>query len=160
LWKGFDKYGICAAGEFPYAPKFDPALAPPAAAVTEAQTRLDLGIRFHWIKEWNVNTGLTEAEVTGIKRTLSQGWPVCGGFRWPKQERWDNEVLQMCPSNMVRDGHSVLLVGYRDDAQQPGGGVFLFRNSSRGGRDGLMPYAYARLFMNDAAWIDCPARKQ
>jgi C1A family cysteine protease len=60
----------------------------------------------------------------------------------------------MCPSNAVRDGHSVLLAGYRDDAAQPGGGVFIFRNTSREGRDGFMPYAYARLYMNDAVWVD------
>ena len=59
------------------------------------QTRLSLGLRLHWIKEWNVNTGLTDEHVAAIKNTLSQGWPVCGGFRWPKQERWEKEVLQM-----------------------------------------------------------------
>jgi hypothetical protein len=64
----------------------------------------------------------------------------------------------MCPSNAVRDGHSVLLVGYRDDAAQPGGGVFIFRNTGREGRPGLMPYGYARAYMNDAAWIDHSAK--
>lgn len=67
-------------------------------------------------------------------------------------------VLQMCPSNSVRDGHSVLLVGYRNEAAQPGGGVFIFRNSGGSGRDGLMPYAYAREYMNDALWIECQAK--
>ena len=76
------------------------------------------------------------------------------GFRWPKQEQWVDDVLQMCPSNAVRDGHSVLLVGYRDDTAQPGGGVFLFRNTARNGWDGSMPYAFARAYMNDAVWID------
>ena len=54
----------------------------------------------------------------------------------------------------MRDGHSVLLVGYRDEPDQPGGGVFIFRNTSQADRDGLMPYAYARHYMNDAVWID------
>jgi hypothetical protein len=154
LWKGFEKYGISQEEQMPYRAKLEPDLSPPEAALAEAKTRLDLGLRLHWIKEWNVNTGLTEAQVDAIKATLHQGWPVCGGFRWPKQERWVDEVLQMCPSNSVRDGHSVLLVGYRDDTTQPGGGVFLFRNTSRGGQDGFMPYAYAREFMNDAVWVD------
>jgi hypothetical protein len=158
LWKGFEHFGICTDSALPYAAKFDLALVPPAAALADAKTRLDLGLRFHWIKEWNVNTGLKDAEFAGIKETLNAGWPVCGGFRWPKREQWENEVLQMCPSNAVRDGHSVLLVGYRDDAAQPGGGVFIFRNTSRGGQPGLMPYAYARTYMNDAAWIDHATR--
>ena len=48
----------------------------------------------------------------------------------------------------------MLLVGYRDDPAQPGGGVFLFRNSNNNGRDGWMTYEYARAYMNDAVWID------
>ena len=105
-----------------------------------------------------MNTGLTDAHLAGIKRTLREGWPVCGGFRWPKQEQWVSNVLQMCPSNAVRDGHSVLLVGYRDDAAQLGGGVFIFRNTAGTGQDGFMPYGYAAAYMNDAVWIDYERR--
>lgn len=155
LWRGFAAHGIAAEKDMPYQPQFDPARSPSAAALAEAKTRLDLGLRLHWIKKWNVHTGLTDDHLTRIKRTLSRGWPVCGGFRWPKQEQWVSDVLQMCPSNAVRDGHSVLLVGYRDGAAQPGGGVFLFRNSARNGWDGSMPYAFAEAYMNDAVWIDC-----
>ncbi len=120
------------------------------------KTRLALGLRHHWIKEWNVKTGLTQEQFLAIKRTLNQGWPVCAGLRWPKQPEWSDDVLQMCPAEAVYDGHSVLLVGYRDDPKQGGGGVFLFRNTGNGGRDGFMPYAYARTYMNDAVWIDSP----
>ena len=67
-------------------------------------------------------------------------------------------VLQMCSADAVRDGHSILLVGYRDDLKQPGGGVLLFRNTSRKGEDGAMPYAYAREYMNDAVWINSSPR--
>jgi hypothetical protein len=158
LWNGFAAYGICAEDDMPYAAKFDPAAQPSAAALADAKTRLPLGLRLHWIKEWNVNTGLTDEHLAGIRRTLGEGWPVCGGFRWPNQASWVDGVLRMCPSNAVYDGHSVLLVGYRDDAAQPGGGVFLFRNTAGEGRDGSMPYAYARAFMNDAAWVDYPSR--
>ena len=154
LWKGFSAYGICAENEMPYAATFAPALQPGAAALAEAKTRLSLGLRLHWLKEWNVNTGLTGDQLAAIKRTLRSGWPVCAGLRWPKREQWAAGVLQMCPSNSVRDGHSVLLVGYRDEAAQPGGGVLLFRNTSHGGEDGAMPYAYALDYMNDAAWVD------
>jgi hypothetical protein len=154
LWSGFAIHGICGASDLPYRPTLDPALQPAAGVLAAAKTRLNLGLRLNWIKEWNVNTGLTDAHVLAIRRTLESGWPVCGGFRWPRQEQWVEEVLQMCPANAVRDGHSVLLVGYRDDPVQPGGGIFFFRNTSREGRDGGMPYDYARAYMNDAAWVD------
>jgi hypothetical protein len=158
LWKGFAAYGLCAEADMPYRPTFDPAGRPSAAAVADARTRLGLELRLHWIKEWNVNTGLADTEFTAIRQTLAAGWPVCGGFRWPKQEQWVEDVLQMCPTNAVRDGHSVLLVGYRDDAARPGGGVFIFRNTSHDGREGLMPFAYAQAFMNDAVWVDFESR--
>ncbi len=158
LWKGFAAYGLCTEADMPYESKFDPSRPPSAAALADAKTRLSLGLRLHWIKEWNVNTGLTAEHLAAIKETLASGWPVCSGLRWPKQERWVDNVLQMCPANAVRDGHSVLLVGYRDDAAQPGGGVFVFRNTSHGGQDGSMPYAYAREYMNDAVWVDCERR--
>ena len=91
-----------------------------------------------------------------IKRALARGWPVCGGFLWPNNEGplWKNGVLQMCPRSDVMDGHSVLLVGFRDDKTQPGGGVFLIRNSAGACRDSMLSYEYIRAYMNDAAWID------
>jgi hypothetical protein len=159
LWKGFTAYGICLEKELPYRSEFDPALAPPAEVLAEAKAPLSLGLRHHWIKEWNVKTGLTDGHFQGIKNTLHNGWPVCGGFRWPKQPKWTESVLQMCSADEVFDGHSVLIVGYRDDASQPGGGVFLFRNTNNGGREGYMPYTYTRTYMNDAVWIESDAPK-
>jgi len=158
LWKGFVVHGICVEEAMPYAAKFDPAAQPSAEALAEAKTRLPLGLQLHWIKEWNVNTGLTDDHLTSLKRTLADGWPVCGGFRWPSQAKWVDGVLQMCATNAVYDGHSILLVGYRDDTRQPGGGLFVFRNTAGDGRDGSMPYAYAKTFMNDAAWVDYGSR--
>ncbi len=159
MWKGFAALGICAESDFPYQAAFNSGLAAPPEALADARTRLDLGLRLNWIKEWDVHTGLTEAQLAAIKSILHQGWPVAGGFRWPKSEGWVGHILQMCGPEAVRDGHSVLLIGYRDDPGQPGGGVLLFRNSSEPvGDDGLMPYAYARDYMNDAVWIDYPSR--
>ena len=157
LWKAFDVYGICLEQTLPYRAEFDKALAPGPEVLAEAKTRLTLGLRHHWIKEWDVKTGLTDEHLHAIKRTLSQGWPVCGGFRWPKQPKWSDDVLQMCPADAVFDGHSLLLVGYREETNQPEGGVFLFRNTNNGGRDGAMPYTYAQAYMNDAVWIDSDA---
>jgi len=154
LWKGFESYGICPEEEMPYQPRFDPDLQPTEAARLRAKEALALGLQLRWIKEWDVRTGLTDAQFEAIKRALRRKRPVCGGLRWPRQERWAQNILQMCPPEGVFDGHSVLLVGYTDDASQPGGGVFLIRNSGGDGRDGALPYAFVRAYLNDAAWID------
>lgn len=154
MWNGFAAQGICTEKAMPYQNQFHTTNAPSVEARAEAKARLGLGLQLHWIKRWNVKTGLSSNEFAAIKQTLDQGWPVCGGLRWPKQEVWENEVLKMAGPEGVFDGHSVLLVGYRDEAQPPGGGVFIIRNPGRGGRDGFMPYAYAQAYMNDAAWIE------
>ncbi|MCR4415169.1 MAG: C1 family peptidase [Thermoguttaceae bacterium] len=154
LWKGYREYGICPESEMPYRDHFDPHLKPTEKALSEAKAVLASDLRLHWIKEWDPNKGLNDQQLADVRRTLQRGWPVCGGFLWPKREHWENGVLQMCPRSEVRDGHSVLLVGFRDDPAQPGGGVFLIQNSSGARRDGLMTYEYVRTYMNDAVWID------
>jgi hypothetical protein len=148
LWKGFADHGICLEKEMPYRNEFNPALPPTAETVAGAKAVLALGLKHHWIKEWDVKTGVTEDQFQLIKRTLNSGWPVCAGLRWPKEPKWTEEVLQLCGAEAVFDGHSVLLVGYREDASQPGGGVLIFRNTNNGGRDGYMPYTYARAYIN------------
>jgi len=153
LWAGYEHYGICPESDLPYSKIFNPNLHPDKAALQQAKETAGANLQLHWIKPWNVNTGLTEEQFLQIKRTLSRGWPVCGGFRWPKHEAWQNEILQMVPASEVFDGHSVLLVGFKEDASQPGGGVFLIRNSGGGAHDGALPYDYVRAYMNDGAWI-------
>ncbi len=154
MWAGFAMHGICPETQMPYQAAFNATNSPSTEVQAEAKAKLALGLHLHWIKKWNVDTGLSNDEFAGIKQTLNAGWPVCGGFRWPKQDKWQDDVLQMCPPEDVFDGHSVLLVGYRDDSAQPGGGVFIFRNTNRGGRDGFLPYAYAQAYLNDAVWIE------
>lgn len=153
LWRGFERYGICDEEEMPYAAKFDASLRPSPAALAQARQRLEAGLELHWIKPWDPHRGLTDGQFAAVKETLGKGWPVCGGFLWPKDPQWAVDVLQMASREGVRDGHSVLLVGFRDDASQPGGGVFLIQNTSKGPRDGAMSYEYVRTYMNDAAWV-------
>ncbi len=153
LWKGYETNGICPEEDQPYQHQFDVHLQPEATTMEHAAKLRTLDLTLHWIKEWNPHNGLTDAQMNEIKVTLAKQWPVCGGFRWPKKAVWEAQTLQMCPPEEVFDGHSVLLVGYKDDAGQPGGGVFLIRNSGGDGSDGYMPYAYVQEYMNDAAWI-------
>lgn len=160
LWAGFVAHGICAEADFPYRRSYNPDLRPDAATRRKARPLAGAGLRLHWIKPWDVKTGLTDAQFSAIKETLAKQWPVCGGFRWPKDERWTDGVLDMRPPDGVFDGHSVLLVGYRDDPQLPGGGVFLIRNSGKGNPDAAMSYEYVRAYMNDAAWVESPAEPE
>jgi hypothetical protein len=60
-----------------YEAKLDPGHLPSAAALADAKTRLPLGLRLHWIKEWDVNTGLTAEHLTAIKRTLGARMAGC-----------------------------------------------------------------------------------
>ena len=156
LWKAVTAYGICPETEMPYQEYFESTNKPSKEAIAHAEKLRDLGLRLHWIKEWDPNKGLTDQQLVEIKRTIARRWPVGGGFLWPKKKtcEWENGVLKMCPRDQVDDGHSVLLVGYRDDRRQPGGGVFLIRNSSGPFRGGMLTYEYAKAYMNDAIWID------
>jgi hypothetical protein len=138
----------------PYAPSFDPGTKPEAAVIDRAKQQTAGLLRLHWLKPWNVKTGLTAAQLAAIRQTLANGSPVCGGLRWPKREEWRHGLLQMRPAEAVVDGHSVLLTGYHEDPAQPGGGVFTFQNSNRPGTDCRMTWEYALAYLNDAMWIE------
>lgn len=154
LWKGFQEHGICTEASMPYLERFRREQVPGEAARSSAKETLALDLRLHWIKEWDPRRGLTDRQLRRVRETLAAGWPVCAGLLWPKEQVWEKSTLRMCPRDAVRDGHSVLLVGYRDDREQPGGGVFLIRNSSGKLREGLLTYEYVKAYTNDAAWID------
>lgn len=154
LWKGYEKFGVCTDAAMPYRERFEPDSPPSADAMAQAAATQKLGLQLHWIKEWDVNTGLTPDHLASIKKTMAGGWPVFTGLRWPKRAEWNNNVLQMAAPADVFDGHSILFVGYRDDPVMPGGGVFIFRNSSGPARESEMTYEYALAYANDAAWID------
>jgi hypothetical protein len=154
LWKGFSENGICPEAAMPYRPKYESENKPSAEAKEFARKFSADNLHVHWIKQWDPNTGLTEEQFEEIKQTLHKEWPVCGGFRWPVTAQWKDGVLEMPPPGRVFDGHSVLLVGYREDPKLPGGGAFLLRNSNTDRDDGFMCYEYARAYSNDALWIE------
>jgi hypothetical protein len=153
LWTGYEQFGICAETNLAYRPAFDPALRPDEQALAAAREIRRVNLRLEWIKSWEVKTGLTDEQFLNLQRTLAAGWPVCAGFRWPKHEVWHEQILQMVPAVDVFDGHSILLVGYREDQAQPGGGVFLIRNTGGGAVDGAVPFEYVRAYVNDAASV-------
>jgi len=153
LWEGFERYGACPEEDMPYQIVFTARRRPSKTARATARAALEAGLQIHWIKLWDPNKGLSEAEFAEVKKALAAGWPGCGGFLWPKDAKWTDGLLEMAPRDAVRDGHSVLLVGYRDDASLPGGGAFFIHNSSGPSRRGRMSYEYVRAYANDAIWI-------
>ena len=72
LWKGFNTYGLTTEKEMPYGQRFDPNREPSLEALFDAKARLSLGLRLHWIKEWNVNTGLEAEQLSAIKMTFPE----------------------------------------------------------------------------------------
>ena len=164
LWKGFTIHGACPETDMPYQELFELPNQPSKEAIAHAAKLRDSNLRIRWIKKWDISKGLSDDQFAEIKRTIARRWPVGGGFLWPKREfmDWDenNGVLKMVPRKDVVDGHSVLLVGYRDDPRQPGGGVFLIRNTAGRLRGGMLTYQYVKEYMNDAICVDYVGAKQ
>lgn len=153
---GLSKYGICADDYMPYATRFSVKAEPSEAAKEEAGSRKE-GKQV-WIKPWDPTNGVTSGQLDVIKKELDNTHPVAIGFRWPKGEV-ENKYLEggelaVVNEDQVFDGHSVLIVGYQDDDKTPGGGYLIFKNShseSFGDKGyGRIPYAYAKLYANDA----------
>jgi hypothetical protein len=150
---GLNVHGICANSLMPYQAKPNPNRKPSPEAAKEAKAlaqRWDV----HWIKRWDVTQRLTDAQIHAIKQAIAAGHPVASGLRWPNK---GDDLVDVPPADKVSDGHSILLVGYEDDASKPGGGVFVFRNSwgPKWGNNGYstMSYGYARSYANDALWL-------
>ena len=153
------RYGICADDYMPYATRFSAKAEPSEAAKRDAASR-KRGTA-HWIKDWDPGTGLTAGHLRAIKRELDREHPVAIGFRWPRSKVVNKYLadgtLVMQPADSVVDGHSVLIVGYKDDASYPGGGYLIFKNSyaeAFGDKGyGKIPYEYAGAYGNDAVTV-------
>lgn len=151
---GMLKYGVCPDDYMPYAGRFTDKVEPSESAKKEALLRKE-GTPV-WIKEWDPLTGITPEQLTEVKRQLDNEHPVAIGFQWPKnnQDIREQGELVVVERENVFDGHSVLIVGYQDDADAPGGGYLIFKNShgdAFGDKGyGRVPYAYALLYANDA----------
>lgn len=153
LWKGFQKHGICEARLAPYAESFDPMWEPSKEARKQGHAIREEGYDLAFIKPWDVNTGLSDDELSAVLQAIRDGLPVCAGLRWPKNPQWQDGVLAMCPPDEVFDGHSVLFVGFtlgRDDEPHD---VIIYKDSGNGGVYAQMPIEYARAYTNDAAVI-------
>ena len=130
LLQAFQEYGVCAAADMPYGRRFDPELAPAPEVVAKARELVAGGLAIHWIRPLTKEQGLSDEQFREVKTVLAQGWPVAAG-----------------------SDHSRLLVGYQDDAAQPGGGTFVTKDSGAGGY-GQVTYEFVRTRVGDAFWVE------
>jgi len=158
---GLEALGICQSALMPYSPAANARHKPSAQALEDARGRAGHW-RVHWVRRWNVARPVNPSEFEGIKKALASGHPVACGLRWPN-ELHGHVLREVPPPRDVSDGHSIALAGYADDPKQPGGGMFVFRNSfgpAWGEKGyGRMSYAYVRAYANDALWLEYVPRR-
>jgi len=128
--KGFESNGICSEVEMPYAKEFSAERGPTEQALSEAKGFQSLGLKFHWIRPNDGKAGLTAEQISDIKTTLAQGWPVAVGSY-----------------------HSILLVGFTNSTALAGGGEFYVRDSG-GGNEQTLTYAATAKRICDAFWVE------
>ena len=158
---GLLNYGVCSNEYFPYYfTNYTKKVEPSEAAIVDAGYRKSAELI--WIKEWNPKNGMNESQLSMVRKMIDAEHPVAVGFQWPRKEeqyrKMINGMMYVPPREGVYDGHSIIIVGYRDDASAPGGGYFIFKNSF--GKDwedqgyGKMPYEYAAKYANDGVVIN------
>ena len=135
LIQGYQDVGICREDLMPYRMDNDPAYQPSSEARENAASLKQIALKITWIKPLGQQRGLTDEQMTQIKQTLINGWPVGVG-----------------------SGHSRLFVGYRDDPDQPGGGRFITKDSAVGDY-ARVTYEWAKSNACDVFWIE-PAAKE
>jgi hypothetical protein len=157
--QGLNVLGICHADKMPYESTPDPKEKPTPSALADSKVLRERW-RPIWIKRWSVDEKLTDRELKEIKQSLLAGHPVACGLRWPIKLD-GSELLDVPPPNKVSDGHSIVFVGFEDDAKKNGGGILRFRNSygPKWGDSGcgVMSFAYAHAYANDAVSLRCEA---
>lgn len=128
--KGVQKHGVCLESTMPYENQFAADRKPSADAMQQAtEFSQQHKLAFHWIKDWKRKPGLDDADVLQVKQVLAAGYPVSAGSY-----------------------HSVLFVGYEDNADLPGGGRFLISDSNR--QETEINYQAAKERFCDMFWVE------
>ncbi len=139
LDQGYRSHGIVREAQFPYQSSYSAALAPSPHLMNLGKSALgqdQLLARF--IKPWDRAIGASEAQLSQVLTLLKANVPVAVGMWWPVSGKFQTTSiagvsivadLGKLPGGALHDGHSVVLVGYAQHNQFPGGGYFIFRNS-------------------------------
>jgi hypothetical protein len=136
---GFAKYGICYNADMSYARRFDAERAPSPKAIADARqlrATADKAIRVDWIKRLWPRRKMTDGQFHEIRAVLAMGWPVAAGA-----------------------SHSRLLVGFRDDPKEPGGGIFIDKDSGTGSYR-QVTYQFVKRNVADVFWVEALAQAQ
>jgi hypothetical protein len=157
LAMGYRSYGMVPESMLPYQPTYNSAQAIPPSVQKAGQTFYRFSPCF--IKEWNVNSGVSPGQIELATASIRAGIPVAAGLRWPTSGHWQTEkvvgVEVMTPPipTYVADGHSIAFVGFKKSSLFPGGGYFIFRNSWGpnfwDAGYGYMSFAYVAQYAND-----------
>lgn len=134
LLAAFDEWGICGERFWPYAARYDGS-SPSRDALVSAQQVWKLAFKRHWIAR-RTTDGLTDAHLGEMRKVLATGWPLCAYGR----------------------EHSILIVGFFDDAKMPGGGQFITRNSATQRYETIF-YEAAKAEFGSVLWIELPPKK-
>lgn len=130
LISAFDKWGISSEKFLPYDERYNENLQPSENALSSAKEIWALGFERHWIAQRTEN-GLIDSQIAQMRKVLASGWPLCAYGR----------------------DHSILLVGFQDDARMNGGGQFITRNSATQRYETIF-YAAAKEEFGSVLWID------
>lgn len=154
--------GTCREVTWPYSsiPSASPGQGPPPLnAGSEAKEYVYTNIEY---------IGSTYAlELNDIKESLRQkhivvfAVPVFSSWYYSEETKRTGEITMPLKKDGTEGGHCMVLVGYKDDKEYPGGGYFIVRNSwgtewayqSRYGAGyGTIPYAYLQEYWY-GGWI-------
>jgi len=134
--RGYQKFGVCAEEDMPYAPEFRAAYQPSEKALAAARELQTHKLAFRWLRPNDGTKGITDEHIAQCKAVLAQGWPIAAGSY-----------------------HSILFVGFEDDPALEGGGQFLVRDSG-GHNEKTLTYAAAKERMCDLFWVEPAAKPQ
>ncbi|MBV8172375.1 MAG: C1 family peptidase [Candidatus Eremiobacteraeota bacterium] len=167
----FETWGIATAQQMPYRSSFDPGSPPmpTSAVIASAKSMFPSRYPFAELKRWDNSTGLSDSQLRAVLDELRSGEPVAIGVWWPYRYTTDDvdgvplatdyprTQASLFMESPLFDGHSIDLVGFREDASFPGGGYFIFRNSfgpSFGDHGyGFVSFRYVRTYSTDAVAI-------
>jgi hypothetical protein len=146
-------YGIALESELPYhLTAATPTIYEPSEEIIDAA-------RLRSPVEGYIITGRDPAmQISNIIQALDQGVPVIVGLKWPADAAVNKTGVLDTQTNLNKDLHAVLFVGYRSSSNRLEDTQFLFKNSygvQWGDKGyGLVSYAYLQKNLSMATFMD------
>ena len=146
-------YGIALESELPY------HLTAAAPTIYEPSSEVVDAARLRSPVEGYVITGRDPAmQIGNIIQALNEGVPVIVGLKWPADAAVNKTGVLDTQTNLNKDLHAVLFIGYRSTTNRLEDTQFLFKNSYGvlwGDKGyGLVSYAYLLKNLSMATFMD------